>query len=925
MQAVAYRKLSELVDRFGAARTVRPDSWARQLFESLNWGDNSTYSIKPANGHGYRLLLDNFPAVNILTESPDNVQNVYRALNRAYNQDVPWVVATDFYSLGLFGSYWVSFPHDIESALALKIDHSEYLAEAHQLEILTPQSVARNNLNELYSAFRGRKRRIPIDRHLVERMVRWRNLGLDALEASGSATDQLIHRLINSLFLIRYLEDTGKTSETRLIEVANVQNEDQFIKQLRRIFEHTAKRTGYTVPNRNELINLNHTPLKSLIRELYGYPEYGVTYDFGAMNVDVLGRFYEEYLRTDVVPIRETKAVLNLFPPPTYEMDDVRRQRGVYFTPPYVVDFILNSLIQRYKEHSPRTLPTVVDLAVGSATFLSAAVDHLVEAYPRAKQEPAEITKQLIGIDVDPRAIEAARLNLTAKLIGQGAAEPLPALRLQTADLIFGGPFQADIRGVLPAGGADIIVGNPPYIPYERLKKRYDVSDFSALFETAVGKTDSYIMFLEAAVKLLKDGGFGGLVLPNTLLRSQPAARLRQWVTQRADILEIVDFLEQPVFQDVSAYVCLFLFRKRLSTETTTRDVTVGKVYKLSDTPASQLASMFVSDEPPEGCEVFRIPQPSGKGPWTLRNKTELELLDIIKNASTDTVGDVLSLRQGIKTGADPIFVVEALPINNELYVITGPEQSYKIERELLLPVFRIRDLRRWSATASAYLIYPYDRERKKVMEWTRLEKRYPATAAYLEANRAKLSKRRSLGGKLWYELIRDRLQTVNDSAPRLVAAEIGLRPIICHPQPAGAAIIGNAWLSLQNEAYDLDVLLAYLNSSVAEWYLRNVSPLLQGGYILIRQSNISRIPLPTFLKDKDAFIHAELKSLSQSLVEKALKGKGSNLGSTQVEIRKTEDQIDALIMEALNLKVAHADQLRKGVAVSRRAASRAQ
>jgi methylase of polypeptide subunit release factors len=924
MQAVAYRKLSELVDRFGGGKSVKADLWAKQLFESLDWGDRPTFSIKPDNGQGYRLLVDNFPAVNILTESPNNIESVYRALNRAYNQDVPWVVATDFYSLGLFGSYWVSFPHDIESALALKIDHSEYLAEAHQLEILTPQSVARNDLNELYSTFRGRKRRIPIDRHLVERMVRWRHLGLEALKASDSDTDQLIHRLINSLFLIRYLEDTNKTSETPLIEIANLQNDDQFISHLWTILDHTAKRTGYTVPNRHELINLNQTPLKHLIRELYGYPDYGITYDFAAMNVDVLGRFYEEYLRTDVVPTRETKAVLTLFPPPTYEMDDVRRQRGVYFTPRYIVDFILNSLIERFKDHSPKTLPTVVDIAVGSATFLSAAVDHLVKAYPKAKHEPTEFANHLIGIDVDPRAIEAARLNLTAKLIGEGVPEPLPPLSLKKADLIFLGPLQSDIRGILPAAGADIIVGNPPFIQYERLKKHYDVSDFSAVFETAIGRTDSYIMFVEAAVKLLKDGGFGGLVLPNSILRTQAAAPLREWITKRADILEIVDFLEQPVFQAVNAYVCLLLFRKRSSTETANRDVTVAKVYKLSETPGSQLASISVSEEPPEGCEVFRIPQPSGRGPWTLRNKAEIELLEIIKNASDDTVGNVLLLRQGIKTGADQIFVVEASPLNEELYVITGKEGSHKIERELLLPAFRIRDLRRWSATAPAFLIYPYDKEREKAIDWKTLQKKYPATAAYLESNRTKLSQRRSLVGKRWYELIRDRLQTVTDEAPRLVAAEIGLRPIICRPHPHDAAIIGNAWLILNNEAYDLDVLMAYLNSSVAEWYLRHVSPLLQGGYILLRQTNISKLPLPRFLKDSDAFIHGELKALSKSLAEKTLKSGTPNHASIKIEIKRTEDHIDSLIMDALDLKVFHAEQLRKTVSVSRRAASRA-
>ncbi|MFL6335348.1 MAG: class I SAM-dependent DNA methyltransferase [Pyrinomonadaceae bacterium] len=926
MQAAAYRKLSEIVERFNGSRTIRPEAWAHSLFESLDWGDRSTFAIEPDNDKSYHLLVDNVPVVSVLPESPDNVESVYYALNRAYNQDVPWVVATDFYSLGLFGSYWISFKHDIQSATALRIKHSEYLAEAHQLELLTPRSVARNEIGELYSAFPGRKRRIPIDRHLVVRMEQWRRLALHALGTDALNADPLIHRLINTLFLIRYLEDTGKTSEQSLQKVASETNGEKFTRQLRGIFDRIAKRTRYNVPTREELNNLQQTPLRNLIQQLYGYPDYGIIYDFAAMNVDILGRFYEEYLRRDVVPVQETRAVLTLFEPPSYEMEDVRKQRGVYFTPRYIVDFILNSLIERFKAHSSRKLPVVLDMAAGSGTFLSAAVDHLLKAYPRIKTEPTELVNNLIGLDVDVRAIEAAKFHLTAKLIGEGVPEPIPQLKLSQVDLIFGGPNQPQIKEILSEGGADVIVGNPPYIQYERLKKHYEVSDFFALFETATGRTDSYIMFVEAAVKLLKDGGFGGLVLPNSILRTSAAGTLRQWLTKRADILEIIDFLEQPVFQAVNAYVCLLLFRKRSaeSPSTSSRDVTVAKVYKLSETPASQLAGISVLEEPPEGCEVFRINQPTGKGPWDLKNKAEVELLDLIKNASDETVGDVLTLRQGVKTGADNIFVVEASPLDTDLFILHGSPKAYKLERELLVPVLRNRDLRRWGARAKAFLIYPYDMEAQRPLTWKTIERKYRGIAAYLESHQDALSKRKSRRGEYWYELIEPRLATIASESPQIVAAEIGLRPVICKVAPSGSAIVGNAWLMLKNESYELDVLMAYLNSAVAEWYLRQVSPLLHGGYILLRQSNISRLPLPRFLKDKDSFIYGELKRLSTDLSGMVLNATNLNHPQLRVEVKKTEEQIDSLIMEAMGFKASHGEELRKFNSITRRAASRA-
>jgi type I restriction-modification system DNA methylase subunit len=918
MQALLYRKLSELVERFNTERSGKRSGWVKRLFESLDWGHGSAFTIESENGQGFRLLVDNFPMVNVLVDSPNNIDPVYSALNRAYNQDVPWVVATDFQSLGVFGSYWVSFPHDVSAALALRMESSEYVAEAHNLEILTAHAVAQNTLNELYDSYTGRKRRVPIDLHFIERMVQWRQLVLNALGPSSVGSDKLIHRLINTLFLIRYLEDCRLTQD-RLLEIANESSDVKFTQRLRIVFDETAVRTGYSVPTKAELADLQQAPLRDLLKQLYGYPDYGVNYDFAAMNVDILGRFYEEYLRKDVVPADETRAVQMLFEPPTYRLEDVRRQHGIYFTPRFIVDYILNNLIGRFRDrHVSHDLPFILDLAAGSGTFLSAAVDHLGKAY-RMRNGFSDIADHLIGLDADPRAIEAARLNLTAKLLGQALSKRPPNLKLDCVDLI-GGPGEAYRHSLIPPDGADIIVGNPPFIKYEWLKERYHVPDFSARFETATGRTDSYIMFVEAAVKLLREGGYGGLVLPNNILRTKTAGALRNWLSKHVDVLEIIDFLDQRVFQGVSAYVCILLFRKR-STEKVSSSTMVARIHEISDTPASQLASLSVaqSDKSLEGSEVFWADQPSGRGPWNLRNRTELELLELLREVSDDSVGSALNLRQGIKTGADPIFIVEGSQITEGLYLLTGQQKPHAIERDLLIPVLRNRDLRRWGSRATAFLIYPYDRDSGKLLPWKTIETNYPRTAAYLEAHKMKLSGRRSLRGrKKWYELIEPRFQTISSDMPSLAAAEISLRPVISKSEPPDAALVGNAWLTLKNEDYDLDIVMTYLNSAVAEWYLRQVSPLLQGGYILLRQTNLSRLPVPRFLKASDTFARDDLKRLAVELVKASTEANWRANPTTRNEIESAEERIDILIMEELRLKSSHADQIRRSITLAR-------
>src|SRR6185295_57931 len=128
MQAALYRRLNEIVDAFRTGSHSRTESWVRKLFEALDWGERATFSLRTEPG-GFALEVDHCRVINVAVQSPNDGEAVYAALNRAYNQDVGWVIATDFRSLGLFGSYWVSFPHTVESALAFKIDYSEYLVE----------------------------------------------------------------------------------------------------------------------------------------------------------------------------------------------------------------------------------------------------------------------------------------------------------------------------------------------------------------------------------------------------------------------------------------------------------------------------------------------------------------------------------------------------------------------------------------------------------------------------------------------------------------------------------------------------------------------------------------------------------------------------------------------------------------------------
>jgi type I restriction-modification system DNA methylase subunit len=911
MQPALYRRVGELLDKSRVERHVSRGVWAKRLFEALDWGDRAAFSVEKDVDDIFNLTVEGCPVVSVVSESPTEIECVYRAINRAYNRDIPWVVATDFRTLGLFGSYWFSFPHDITNALAWKINADEFLLEAPKLNLLTPHEVARNELDQLYDAFPLRQRRHPIDVLLVERMAEWREMAMESLGKAMAKDDSLVHRMINSLFLVRYFEDSGLTDKHLL---SSIEPADADIsKALLMSFRGVRERTNYPTLEKSELSRLQASPIKTLVRQLYGFETWGVQYDFSAMSVDILGRFYEEYLSLKPAKkktnARKPQTLLFPFNHPTHELVDVRREKGIFYTPRFLVQHIVSNLVRRYHASHADKPPTVIDFACGSGTFLVAA---LQELGLRDAWRPS-ITQSIVGLDNDQRAIEAARLNIVAKCLADEIAEPIPKLKLLNYDLLIDGVDCVKLKKLIP-DGVDIVVGNPPYIKYETLASIYDFDLLKKNFYLAAKRTDSYMLFIEGALRILSDGGFCGLVLPNAFLRSSSGGHLREWIANHADLLEIIDFQDQPVFQNVGVYVCVVLFRKRQAEQTSPK-VAVAKVYQLSSTPSAQLAKLGVAEESDETQEVFHIDQPSGTGAWVLRNSTEKALHEKILQLAIPLKKTKIEIRQGVKTGADDIFIIENETIGKN---VDASSEKRRIEPKILIPFLRNRELRRWATKTKTNLIYPYDAKSGKLIPWARLQNDFPVCASYLHTKKVELSRRKSLRGKEWYQLIEPRMAAVFADLPKLFIAELSMRPNICFTDTPRTAIAGStgggSWIVVKDKTYEIYSLMAFFNSCVSEWFLRQVASVRRGGWLLFEQQALENLPVPRFLADPKSFARSELSRLATTASAKALESFGNQSSEVRKQIAAIENQIDALLIEALGLNAEEGTYIRRRV-----------
>ena len=225
-------------------------------------------------------------------------------------------------------------------------------------------------------------------------------------------------------------------------------------------------------------------------------------YNFNLIDADILGGIYEGYLG---FVLREERGELRF-----RREDAERKKHGVYYTPTFVVEYIVDRTLGKALESVDNTGAAsirVLDPACGSGSFLIKAFDLFSEFYTRTNLaarlsargrravEEHEgrpegvhdyreriLRDNLFGVDLDGQAAEIASINLMLKGLRKGQKLPL-ILRenIRVGNSLVSGS-EADVRPYfgddwskkkpfnwtdqfpfLKEGGFDVVIGNPPY------------------------------------------------------------------------------------------------------------------------------------------------------------------------------------------------------------------------------------------------------------------------------------------------------------------------------------------------------------------------------------------------------------------------------------------------------------------------------
>lgn len=172
------------------------------------------------------------------------------------------------------------------------------------------------------------------------------------------------------------------------------------------------------------------------------------------------------------------------------EMRDAAGDSGEFYTPRPIIRFIVQQV-------DPRLGDIVLDPACGTGGFLVETLEHLTPKVTTTTQLRA-LHKNLRGIEKKPLPFLLGMMNLVLHGVGQPT-------------ITRGNALAESITQIGKARRVDVVLTNPPFGGEEEKSIQ---ANFPADKQTA----ETAWLFLQLVVRMLKDGGRCGIVVPNGLL-----------------------------------------------------------------------------------------------------------------------------------------------------------------------------------------------------------------------------------------------------------------------------------------------------------------------------------------------------------------------------------------------------------------------
>ncbi len=388
-----------------------------------------------------------------------NLDDYYQTIRYGWNSNTPLAVLTDFEEFHILDC---RYKPDRNTALERKIEVFQYADYANEetfariFYLFGREAVANGSLEKRGAElpkprgkavqkglFKGGYQ--PVDEAFLVALDGYRDTLAHTFKANnpdlnGDELTEAVQRTIDRLVFIRFLEDKqiedptivdfrSKTSAWRAFVAYCKSLEPKYngliFKPHRILDGDPSTGSGFNPPDDEKFADI--------CDELADPTS---PYDFDKIPISILGSIYERFLGKVVTATEKRVKVI--------ERPEVRKAGGVYYTPEYIVRYIVKETVGKMIEgKTPDQIAKMAfaDIACGSGSFLLEVYDTLLEYHRRwynehpdkAKKGDVEqrdgllaltlkkrqevLTNNVYGVDIDFQATEVTQLSLYLKLL----------------------------------------------------------------------------------------------------------------------------------------------------------------------------------------------------------------------------------------------------------------------------------------------------------------------------------------------------------------------------------------------------------------------------------------------------------------------------------------------------------------------------
>ena len=621
--------------------------------------------------------------------------------------------------------------------------------------------------------------------------------------------------------------------------------------------------------------------------------------------------YYPSPYRFDVIPLKSLSDIYDLFLGYRMTFDkgkikdelrpEFRKSNGAVTTPLHIVEKVIECTMP-HDQLNKMTIEEILKLrildpACGSGVFLAAIYDYISEVLLEKIRQSSLTWKDkivrykndiiltlqfkkevlnncLYGIDINPEAVEVARMSLSLKVIddcppsefeaigllgskileeigthiqcGNTLVEPnimdlFPEIQdsleeLQTTNAFLPKSAFADI---FRHGGFDYVIGNPPYVEVKHYNMETPTmaSYIKKVYSSSRnGKIDLSIPFVERGIQLLNEHGRLGYIIQKRFFRTEYGKGIRKFLSEKKLLNSIYDYTQTDLFIGKITYVAVLVCDKNAENNSRV-------TYINSD---NQVRTMLASN-------LFSA------NPWLLKN---LRVNKIRMNLGTrlGTLRDVCHVKVGLQMLWDAAYHIYADRVTEKLIKgHTTIDPDVTIEKEacrILLCNENFSPLT--LQTQKTFALFPYEIDGNNnvhELSMTEFTQRYPLAAAYLRLHRQEIEQHVQTLPKRNFSYDKDEYWHLYTRANNLNATY----PKICIPMTAQypqAAVVmernvycDNAnmfFLQMSNlTPCKLYAMAAIINSTIFSTLARSMANPQQGGYFKFNKQFLDPVPVP--------------------------------------------------------------------------------